>query len=172
MTDTFVDAFNWTLKYEGGFSDNPNDPGNWTGGAVNSGVVRGTKYGISAAAYPNLDIQNLTVADAEAIYRQDYWAKLPSCMSYWIGRLMFDAAVNHGVSASIKILQSSLNVTPDGDFGPISIAAYPTVAEIDLYFKILSGRLTLYREQRNFIYFAGGWTWRLLALAKVYAGRT
>ena len=32
-----------------------------------------TKYGISKRAHSNVDIKNLTVEDACAIYREDYW---------------------------------------------------------------------------------------------------
>jgi lysozyme family protein len=74
--DNFANCFAFTLGAEGGYSNNPGDPGNWTGGAVGHGEVRGTKYGISASAYPALDIANLTEAQAEEIYRRDYWASL------------------------------------------------------------------------------------------------
>ena len=55
----FKQAFDLLIGHEGGYTNNPNDPGNWTGGKVNSGTLRGTKYGISAASYPTLDIKNL-----------------------------------------------------------------------------------------------------------------
>ncbi|BAQ50276.1 glycosyl hydrolase 108 family protein [Methylobacterium aquaticum] len=58
---------------EGGYTANAKDPGNWTGGKVGKGQLKGTKYGISAASYPTLDIKNLTRDQAAAIYRRDYW---------------------------------------------------------------------------------------------------
>ena len=58
--DNFERCFAFTLGAEGGYSNNPADPGNWTGGAVGNGELRGTNFGISASAYPQLDIANLT----------------------------------------------------------------------------------------------------------------
>jgi lysozyme family protein len=68
----FEQAFARIIGNEGGFTSNQLDPGNWTGGKPGEGECRGTKYGISAHAYPSLDIAGLTLADAYAIYRRDY----------------------------------------------------------------------------------------------------
>ena len=65
MISNFIPSVNFTLSQEGGYQDNPADPGNWTGGKVGHGVMKGTKYGISAESYPHLDIKNLTVVEAE-----------------------------------------------------------------------------------------------------------
>jgi hypothetical protein len=45
----FDRAFEETIGLEGGFSRNPDDNGNWTGGRRGLGELKGTKYGISAA---------------------------------------------------------------------------------------------------------------------------
>lgn len=83
------------LKWEGGFQIDPNDPGNWTGGKVDVGVLKGTKYGISAASYPSVDIRNLTIEKAKTIYFQDFW---PYAVSYpWpMSLAALDLAVNGG----------------------------------------------------------------------------
>lgn len=54
-------ALKFTLKWEGGYVNHPNDPGGET------------KFGISKRQYPHLDIGSLTLEDAIAIYRKDYW---------------------------------------------------------------------------------------------------
>lgn len=82
---------------EGGFTLDPKDRGNWTGGKVGVGELKGTKYGISAAAFPDRDIRNLTLDDAREIYRSQYWAPiggdvLPAGVDYTV----MDAAVNSG----------------------------------------------------------------------------
>jgi len=61
------------FQQEGGFSADPNDPGNWTGGSVGGGFLRGTNFGIAANSHPGLDIANLTKAEASAIYKTEYW---------------------------------------------------------------------------------------------------
>lgn len=102
----FDAALDFTLKWEGGFSLDPADSGNWTGGAINSGELKGTKYGISAAAYPWMadKIKDLTVGEAAEIYRRDYWIPLkhPSNVAVPVGVVTFDAAVQHGVARTRK----------------------------------------------------------------------
>lgn len=82
---------------EGGYSNNPTDPGNWTGGEAGKGILKGTKYGISAAQYPDLDIVNLTLDQAKAIYQRDYWEKCGCEAMPWERALcVFDASINQG----------------------------------------------------------------------------
>ena len=58
---TFDDAFEALMAHEGGYANDPRDPGGET------------KYGISKRAYPAVDIRNLTLEAAKAIYKRDYW---------------------------------------------------------------------------------------------------
>jgi lysozyme family protein len=88
---TFDTAFNLVVGIEGGYSNDPADPGGET------------KFGISKRAYPQVDIANLTLEQAKAIYLRDYWHlckcdELPADMAL----LVFDAAVNQGVSAALR----------------------------------------------------------------------
>ena len=120
----FDDAFRAVIGAEGGYTADPLDPGNWTGGRCRIGQCAGTKYGISAAAYPSLDISALTLSDAQQIYRRDYWQKisgdaLPPALSL----LVFDAAVNSGPDRASRWLQAALNVAVDGIIGPVTIAS-------------------------------------------------
>lgn len=82
---------------EGGWQANPEDKGNWTGGKVGVGELKGSKYGISAATYPNEDIKNLTPERAKEIFRTDWWLRLkmdrlPIALAYQI----IDAAYHSG----------------------------------------------------------------------------
>ena len=122
--DAFVACFTVLLGNEGGMSLVASDPGNWTGGAVGRGVLRGTKWGISAASYPTLDIASLTQAQAGDIYRAAYWMRarcdaLPPALAL----LAFDAAVNNGPAAAVKFLQQALGTAADGAFGTGTAAA-------------------------------------------------
>jgi hypothetical protein len=63
MSEHFERAVAFVLRHEGGYVNDPRDPGGET------------KYGISKRAYPRLDIKGLTEADAKEIYRRDYWEK-------------------------------------------------------------------------------------------------
>lgn len=130
--EDFELAFALLIGHEGKYSSDPNDAGNWTGGACGSGSCNGTKYGVSAAAYPNLDIENLTLGEAHAIYFKDYWQ--PARCSRQGARLayvMFDAAVNNGVSRAMRFLQAAIKVSADGIWGPNTEAALDTAMAAD-----------------------------------------
>jgi lysozyme family protein len=106
--EKFKIALGFTKQMEGGLSLNPNDPGNWTGGSVGVGVLKGTKFGISAAAYPHLDIQNLTIEQAEAIYKRDYWDRIGGdSIPFPASIAVFDLAVNSGVSRARRFWRQS-----------------------------------------------------------------
>jgi lysozyme family protein len=69
------------------------------GSYVNDSNDRGgeRKFGISKRAYPNVDIPQLTLDEARAIYLRDYWDKCGcEVMSWELGLITFDAAVNQG----------------------------------------------------------------------------
>ncbi|MGG5810954.1 glycoside hydrolase family 108 protein [Falsiroseomonas sp. CW058] len=122
--DIFDRAFERLIGHEGGYTDNPKDPGNWTGRRVGVGELKGTKYGISAGSYPQIDIKGLTLAGAKDIYRRDYWGALrcddlPPPIAY----MTFDAGVNCGVGRSARWLQGAIGVAVDGSIGPRTIAA-------------------------------------------------
>lgn len=114
-----------TLKHEGGFQKRENDPGNWTGGRVGVGELVGTKYGISAKSYPEIDIPNLTEEQAVVIYVLDYAAPLRLRLfhSPRIGWKVFDIGVNRGPANGARTLQRSLGVRVDGRIGPETIGA-------------------------------------------------
>lgn len=72
-SEKFERCIKFILREEGGYSDNPNDAGNWTGGGRGKGELKGTNFGISAATYPSINIKGLTVEQAKQIYWEDYW---------------------------------------------------------------------------------------------------
>jgi lysozyme family protein len=122
--DAFEQAFKVVVGHEGGYTANPADPGNWTGGRCGAGACHGTNFGISAAAYPQLDIAALTLEQAQDIYRRDYWdrvqcGKLPASLAL----LVFDAAVTNGVARAARWLQAAVKVPQDGTIGPATLAA-------------------------------------------------
>lgn len=99
----FEDAIGTVLRNEGGYVDSPNDPGGET------------KYGISKSAYPNLDIKNLTVDDATAIYRRDFW-RFSGINDQQVATKVFDMYVNMRHDA-IRLAQDVLSITQDGLYG-------------------------------------------------------
>jgi lysozyme family protein len=130
----FAAAMARVLAHEGGYQASADDPGNWTGGKIGVGMLRGTNHGISAAQYPPLDIEHLTAAEAAAIYRRDWWDR------YGLGRLpaalaakLLDAGVNIGMANAVRCLQRGLRacgarVAEDGVLGTATLAATAGVA--------------------------------------------
>lgn len=140
----FDQAFAMTVGSEGGFTNNEADRGNWTGGIVGRGELKGTKFGISAAAYPRLDIANLTLEKAKEIYLLDYWNGcgcdlVPDAINF----VLFDMAVNSGPRAAIKAMQEVLHVQADGIFGDQTKAALKGADPGYLYRAINGARLDL-----------------------------
>lgn len=105
MTKLYDRCFALLIGHEGGFTDDRQDRGNWTSGKIGVGQLKGTKYGISAMSYPHLDIRNLTLDEAKAIYRRDFWDKCGcSDMAPALALVMFDTAVNSGPGRAAQFL--------------------------------------------------------------------
>ena len=103
------------LKHEGGYVNDPDDPGGET------------NFGISKRQYPALDIAKLTLAEAKEIYREDYW-NYGEIISQPVATKVFDMAVNMGHGRAHRILQEALQnvgepVRIDGVLGPQTIKA-------------------------------------------------
>ncbi|MBX5020447.1 glycosyl hydrolase 108 family protein [Rhizobium lentis] len=112
-----------TLAFEGGFSIDRKDPGNWTGGAVGKGTLKGTKYGISAAAFPNLDIRNLTLDDVGPIYKTKYWDAVGGDhLPAGFDLVTWDYGVNSGPARALRDAQAVTGAPVDGKLGPTTIA--------------------------------------------------
>lgn len=111
------------LAHEGGYQNNPRDRANWTGGQVGVGTLVGTKYGITTLDMPGVDIENLTIEQATEYYLEHYWKSLYSeISSQAIANKLFDLGVLFGVGTAVKNLQTALDITADGNFGPITLA--------------------------------------------------
>jgi lysozyme family protein len=166
MADNFTTAFQFTLGAEGGFTKDPTDKGNWTGGAVGAGELKGTKYGISAASYPDLDIANLTLDQAMAIYRSSYWDKLQGDkLPLAVARVAFDTAVNSGVGETAILLQRIVGTYVDGDIGDKSVAAINKADPVPLAQELLVQRVLLDSQASQWQIDKVGWVRRAIALA-------
>jgi lysozyme family protein len=105
------------LGDEGGYVDNPADPGGET------------KFGITKREYPQVDIAALTRAEAIAIYFRDWWQRYRySELPGPVAAKTFDLAVNIGPDHAVRCVQRALRacgrrVTEDGAIGPATIVA-------------------------------------------------
>jgi lysozyme family protein len=143
---TFHQMFVRLIDVEGGYVNDPNDPGGET------------KYGISKRSYPTLDIKNLTLDDAEAIYLRDFWTriaadKLPSSVAFQV----FDFAVNSGIETAVRKLQAAIDVADDGYWGPVSAAAADAMSEATLILRLTAQRLRFWTKLKNWSSAGKGW---------------
>jgi len=153
-------AFDRLIDHEGGFTAKPEDDGNWTGGKQGRGELRGTKFGISAAAYPHLNIRSLTLDEARAIYRRDYWGAVHG-LSNAMRFQFFDAAVNHGHGNAIRFLQRAVGAADDGAWGPVSESMLARVEPADVLLRFLGHRLRFFTKLQRFNEFGRGWSERI-----------
>jgi lysozyme family protein len=169
MSD-FDRIFDFVVASEGGFTDNPADPGNWTGGKVGVGVCNGTKFGISAAAHSDLNIENLTRDEAKTLYQREYWDRVRGDrLPATIALLVFDAAVNNGVSRAARWLQQAVSVAQDGVIGPRTLQAIDHLVarpggSAELCAELLAQRLIFMISLPTWKSFGLGWARRLFRL--------
>ena len=160
---TFDDCFAKVVGHEGGYGSDPRDRGNWTSGVIGVGACKGTKYGVSAAAYPDLDILNLTLGLAQDIYRRDYWDKLrcddlPGGLRYYL----FDTAVNCGVAFAAESLQRAAGVLPDGQIGARTLLSVKARGASHALLRLMfADRAMRYALNKNDRLYGPGWFARL-----------
>lgn len=144
----FDRAFEIIIGHEGGYVNDPRDPGGET------------KYGISKRAYPAEDIQNLTLDRAKFLYKRDYWDAVDAESIPGAARLMvFDCSVNCGVVTAKKILQRAVDVKDDGIIGAKTRAAISTTPDLEQRFA--GFWLQYYTDLKGFDTYGKGWVRRV-----------
>ena len=147
---TFDEAFKALIGHEGGYVNDPKDPGGET------------KFGVSKRAYPGEDIAGLTLERAKALYLRDYWDvihadELPKHVRFAV----FDAAVNSGVRQAIKWLQRAVGVNDDGVIGHKTLSAVVAMDPYKLVAVFNGQRLKFMTELNTFHVFGRGWARRV-----------
>lgn len=109
MKANFPTALDLTLKYEGGFVNDPHDPG----GATNMGITIATLSHELGRQATVAEVRNLSRSTAATIYRKKYWNvvggdSLPSGVDI----LAFDIAVNSGPGRALNWLAQVKGKTP------------------------------------------------------------
>ena len=98
MNDAFERSLAFVLKWEGGYTNDPDDPGGET------------NFGISRRAYPRENIGKMTRERAAEIYRRDYWGPAGcEALPFPLALCVFDTAVNCGVTSAKVWAKEMLN---------------------------------------------------------------
>lgn len=146
----FQDAFDRLIGHEGGYVNNPEDPGGET------------NWGISKRSYPNIDIKNLTRDGAKAIYLRDFWNRIKGDKLYdGVAYQLFDFAVNSGIETAVRYFQRAIGVADDGHWGPLSQAAADAMSETDSLMLINAERLDFMTRLSNWPNASKGWSRRI-----------
>jgi lysozyme family protein len=172
MSD-FERAVKLVVRVEGGLSLDREDRGNWTGGKKDVGILKGSKYGISAAQYPDEDIQSLTPERAIAIYKRDYWDTINADDFPWpLNFFMFDMAVNQAggpeyfgkPQPAVLYAQRALDTTQDGAVGPttkrLAKASRPWH-----WARFMAYRVQRYESHQQYARYGEGWLIRVFTVA-------
>lgn len=146
----FDEAFDRLLGHEGGYVNDPEDPGGET------------NWGISKRSYPDVDIKNLTRDQAKAIYRLDFWQRVHGDeLPFAVAFQTFDFAVNSGIETAVRYLQRACGVADDGHWGPVSQAAIKTRTLCDLVLALNAERLDFMTRLKNWPHAGRGWARRI-----------
>ena len=154
MNSNFKHALEYLVKSEGGYVDNPKDPG----GRTNLGVTQKVWESWVGRESNEKEMRALTKADVEPLYKRKYWDAcrcddLPTGLDY----LVFDFAVNAGIGRSAKTLQSCVGVSVDGQIGNQTIEAIKKIAPSDLIERFSEAKINFYKSLVTFPTFGKGW---------------
>ena len=154
VSSVFDRCLAFTLAREGGYVNDPHDPG----GATNMGVTLGTLSSWRGSPVTPADVQSLTREEAAAIYKARYWTPLrcddlPQCVAL----MVFDCGVNSGPGTSAQMLQRVVGVTPDGIIGPKTIAATYAKPLRDVLQGLHDARLAYLRALPGWPLYGHGW---------------
>lgn len=146
----FDQAFDRLMVHEGGYVNDPNDPGGET------------KYGVSKRSYPDEDIPNMTAERAKAIFRRDFWDRINGDQLFdGVAWQVADFAYHSGPETAIRYLQRALGVADDGYWGPASQAASEKMSETDQIMRLAGERLDFLTRRVNWPHHGRGWARRM-----------
>ena len=144
---------------EGGFSDDPDDPG----GRTMKGVTQRTyDFFRRMKGWPKQDVKNITDGEVAEIYRGQYWdAVRADELPFGVAYCVFDAAVNSGPGQAAKWLQQVIGAGVDGVVGSETLALASATDPIDLINQYCDRRLRFMRRLPHWWKFKNGWTRRV-----------
>jgi len=151
-------SFEMVLKHEGGYVNDPRDPG----GRTNLGVTQRAWEAWLVRTVTESDMRALTPEKVKPFYKAMYWDKikgdqLPAGVDY----AAYDLAVNSGVGRAAKYLQEIAGVVADGAIGPKSLEAIKACNPKELADALCDMRLTFLKRLPTFETFGKGWSRRV-----------
>jgi lysozyme family protein len=158
----FSDALAVLIKEEGGFVNDPHDPG----GMTNLGVTAKTWAEYTGRPATEAVMRGLTQVAVASLYKSRYWDKVAGDqLGDGLGLMVFDFAVNAGPARAAKMLQKIVSALPDGQIGRgtlEAVQAYTMRKGIDTLIEAYAdARRDYYRALPTFWRFGKGWLARV-----------
>jgi lysozyme family protein len=158
MKGNLKHAIELTFGHEGGYVNNPKDPG----GPTKYGITLATLGAFRGHPCTAADVKALTLDEAAQILDKGYWRKvwgddLPSGVDF----CLFDYAVNSGPAQAIKSVQRVVGTNRDGSMGPKTLAAINAMSSPILIRKLCDDRLAFMQGLSTWATFGKGWTTRV-----------
>ena len=169
MKNNFDKCFSLVLQEEGGYVNNPRDPG----GRTNLGVTQAAWQSFVNRDVTESEMRLLTPDLVKPFYKAMYWDKikgdqLPAGVDY----ATFDFAVNSGIGRAAKMLQQVAGVTVDGVLGPKSIEAITFCSREKTVDVLCDMRLDFMKHLSTWPTFGRGWGDRVARVKEKAIGMT
>lgn len=151
------------LAHEGGWSDDPRDPGSATNLGITLQVAQENRLDVDGDGdVDRQDLRKLTPKLAGKVYKAKYWNathcdELPDGLDYAV----FDCSVNMGPARARQYLQMACGVKTDGVIGPKTMAQVQILGARHLIYAIELLRKNFYHASPNYGVFGRGWIARL-----------
>lgn len=150
----FSPLFDRLMEHEGGYVNNPNDPGGETNWGVTKQVAR--EYGYQG------EMRQLPKSTANQIAEKLYWKAIQGWqMDKSVAWQVVDAAYNHGNRNAVRMLQRAVGVSDDGVLGDITLSAVNGMDKNDVILRFNAERLEFYTKLKTFSTFGRGWANRV-----------
>lgn len=148
------------LGSEGGYVNDPKDPGGETQWGITWPVLR---EAIALNIVPPLaTIRSLTQQEAVSIYRLRFFNRINAGkLADGVQYQLLDFAVNSGIETAVRYFQRALGVADDGYWGPASQAAADATTESDMIMNLLAERLDFMTRLKNWPDAGKGWARRI-----------
>nr|VFJ57474.1 MAG: Lysozyme family protein [Candidatus Kentron sp. FM]VFJ57711.1 MAG: Lysozyme family protein [Candidatus Kentron sp. FM]VFK11532.1 MAG: Lysozyme family protein [Candidatus Kentron sp. FM] len=161
MKENFKNALGHVLIDEGGYVDNPKDPG----GATNKGITLAVFQRLYGASMGKKELRNITDEQVHHIYKTCYWDKchcddLPSGIDY----VVFDQAVNSGCGHAVRWLHDAIGVPAHGNIESQTLDALGRCSPAQVVAGMCEERLGFLKRVRNgelWKTFGKGWQHRV-----------
>jgi len=164
VKDNFEQCLALVLKSEGGFVNNPKDPG----GMTNLGVTKKVWEEYVGHPVDESAMRALGPQDVSPLYKSHYWDRIRGdSLPFGVDYATFDMAVNSGLTRAAKTLQSVLGVTPvDGQVGPATLRACEAANAREVATGVCEARLAFLQSFPTYGTFGKGWSNRVAAVEK------